>query len=127
MAWLPVAPSRYRRDVTASDQQALATVAVYVAGVLLVRWVAKRKGYNPSPWVLGALVFWPAALLLILFKPKNPKLFRRCPDCGSTDVPYNVPVCRHCGRDERVQAQRSAPPATPGEGEAGGAQSAVEG
>lgn len=85
-----------------SDQQVILGLVVFIAAVMTCGWLAERKGYNPTPYVLGALIVWPVPLLILLLKPKNPKLFRRCADCGSTDVPFDVPVCKHCGRDERT-------------------------
>lgn len=84
------------------------TIYLFALGLLMsfvVAELAKRKGYNSGTWGFAGLVFWPGALLWILLKPRNPKLFRRCVDCGSVDLPFDAPVCRHCGRDERATAR----------------------
>ena len=84
-----------------------AVVLIGLGFAMFMGWVcqtiAQRKGYDDQTWGAAGFLAWPIALPLVLLKPRNPKMFRRCPDCGADDVPYNVPVCRHCGRDERKQ------------------------
>lgn len=87
------------------DTQTEVVLLVIALGMSwVVGAVAASKGYERNIWALWGLLAWPIALLVLLAKPRNPSLFRRCPDCGSTDVPVDVPVCRHCGRDERALA-----------------------
>ncbi|MCW2545386.1 MAG: hypothetical protein JWM40_2938 [Frankiales bacterium] len=82
-------------------------VSLLVLGIgmsFVVAALAERKGYNKQIWGFYGLLLWPVALLMIAVKPLNPSLFRRCPDCGATDVSFDAPVCKHCGRDERRAA-----------------------
>lgn len=81
----------------------LVIALVALLGDLLVGYVAWRKGYPVQTWLLLGLLVWPVALLLLVLKP-NLRTTRVCPDCRAR-VPYDAPVCRHCGRDVRHEAR----------------------
>ncbi len=83
------------------DAWTLIGLAIAVSMMFLVGHIAQSKGLRRPNWMLGAAMFWPLALPWVLLKT-NRKTTRQCADCHAR-VPFNAPVCRHCGRDERVR------------------------
>jgi len=74
---------------------------------LIPALIAHRKGYSFGRWWLFGAALFLLALPLAIMQPKNPKLFRTCPDCKGA-VPFDAPVCAACGRDERIGGRPGA-------------------
>lgn len=76
-----------------------------VVVVVLSAWaaytLAQRQGRDSSLWAVGGLMGGPLAVLALLIMGQNRKTIRVCADCKGK-VPFDAPVCRHCGRDERT-------------------------